>query len=92
MEETVHRNFKVTGKVQGVFYRDSMRQKAKLLGVQGFAENRPDGSVYAEAEGTPEALDELEAWCKEGPTTAEVQQVEVSSGSLSNFKSFSIRH
>ena len=50
-----HLNIFISGRVQGVFYRDTMRQKARELGVTGFVMNKPDGSVYAEAEGETDA-------------------------------------
>ena len=49
----------VTGKVQGVWFRDSTLKKAHELGVKGFVKNQPDGSVYIEAEGTPSAIKEF---------------------------------
>jgi acylphosphatase len=80
----------VTGKVQGVFYRASAAAKAKELGVYGFARNQPDGSVYIEAEARPETLDQLVAWCRQGPPSARVDQCVVKEGEIRNFKDFSI--
>ncbi len=65
----------IRGKVQGVWYRGSTRQKAQDLGIGGFVENRPDGSVYLEAFGTPEALRQLVDWCWQGPRHAVVEEV-----------------
>ncbi len=86
-----HINLQITGKVQGVFYRDSTRRKANELGVTGFVRNQPDGSVYAEAEGTQEALDALVAWCHEGPEQAVVTAVDVTEGAMVGFEEFEIR-
>jgi acylphosphatase len=47
----IHKNLYISGKVQGVFYRKSTKEIADKLGVKGFVQNMPDGSVYAEAEG-----------------------------------------
>ncbi|MBX2897596.1 MAG: acylphosphatase [Cyclobacteriaceae bacterium] len=73
-----HLNIKIIGKVQGVYYRASAKQKADELSVKGFVRNQPDGSVYIEAEATPEVLEKFLAWCHKGPERAQVQQVETS--------------
>ena len=65
----------VTGRVQGVFFRASMRDRAEQLGVAGWARNEPDGSVHAHLEGEPTAVDALVAWCAEGPPAARVDDV-----------------
>ncbi len=67
----------VSGKVQGVWYRGSTEYQAKSLGIVGFVENRPDGSVYVEAFGEESALTELVAWCHIGPKHAWVDEVVV---------------
>ena len=79
----LHYNIKVTGRVQGVWFRDSTRQKALELGVTGFVRNEADGSVYVEAEGEKDALEKLTKWCAVGPPAAEVEKVEAK---LSNLK------
>jgi len=63
----------VRGRVQGVFYRDSTRRKAKDLGLVGAVRNLPDGSVRIVAEGPDAALEALLQWCKVGPPAAEVK-------------------
>ncbi|WP_425309156.1 acylphosphatase [Ammonicoccus fulvus] len=65
----------VTGRVQGVSFRYSMRQEAELLGVGGFVRNLPNGDVEFEAEGSPQAVAELLAWAQEGPAYARVMKV-----------------
>lgn len=85
-----HISILVSGRVQGVFYRASAKTKADELGVTGFVENRPDGKVYIEAEGPDEMLDLFKAWCSDGPTRAQVEQVEIKEGDLQNFTSFGI--
>jgi len=57
----------VTGDVQGVGYRYTMRMVADEAGVSGWVRNRRDGSVEAEVEGTDEQVDEVLAWMAEGP-------------------------
>lgn len=92
MEESgVHYDIRVYGKVQGVWYRASTRQKAEELGLTGFVQNMPDGSVYIEAEGPKDRLDALVAWCHEGPPLARVARVEVQEGPVKGFSDFVIR-
>lgn len=70
------RRFRITGRVQGVFFRDSTRQTARNLELTGYARNMPDGSVEVLGCGSAEALDELESWLQHGPRTAKVANVE----------------
>jgi len=67
---------RVYGKVQGVGFRYYTHKKANQLGLKGFVKNKPDGSVYIEAEGEEAQLQELINWCEEGPTWARVTKVE----------------
>ena len=76
---------RVTGKVQGVFYRASTQKQAQALHLRGFVCNESDGSVYLEATGPQEALDVLVAWCRQGPPRAQVDQVEVTPLSPTEF-------
>jgi acylphosphatase len=66
----------VTGRVQGVAYRASTADEARRLGVVGWVRNLGDGSVELEAEGTPERVAALLAWCERGPPMARVTGVE----------------
>jgi len=68
----------VSGRVQGVYYRDSCRSMAIELGVAGWVRNLPDGSVEFAAEGTREAVDQLLEWCQQGPPRANVTAVHIS--------------
>ncbi len=86
-----HYAIRVTGKVQGVYYRASAAEEARRLGLTGFVRNEPDGSVYLEAEGEEEALHQMVAWCQKGPPRARVDQVVVNEGGLQHFISFEIR-
>lgn len=65
----------VSGKVQGVYYRASTAKKAKELGLKGWVKNMPDGRVELVAEGSAEALAELQRWCWQGPALAKVERV-----------------
>ncbi len=74
---TVRRRAVVSGRVQGVWYRDTARREAERLGLAGTARNQYDGSVLLEVEGPQEAVDAFLAWAAEGPTRARVDAVEV---------------
>jgi acylphosphatase len=69
---------RVRGRVQGVFYRASTRERALELGLIGWVRNLADGRVELCAEGPREALERLVAWCREGPPAARVEGVELS--------------
>jgi len=73
----ITRQLHIRGTVQGVWYRESMRQEAERLGVTGWVRNRFDGSVEALVQGTPEAVEAIIEWCKRGPERAEVARVEI---------------
>lgn len=75
--DTVRRRVVVSGRVQGVFYRDSCQQMARRLGVSGSVRNRDDGRVEAVLEGPADAVDQLVAWCRIGPRRAIVTGVGV---------------
>ncbi len=80
----------VSGQVQGVFFRDSTRQRAEELGLAGWVRNLPDGRVEALFDGPSERVREMVRWCKEGPSHAEVEDVdtefEESAGDLEGFE------
>jgi len=67
----------VTGRVQGVSYRASTAEEARRLGITGWVRNRRDGSVELEAQGPPEVITALLAWCSQGPPSARVAAVAV---------------
>jgi acylphosphatase len=69
---------KVKGRVQGVFFRQSTKDKAVALGLSGWVRNEDDGSVLVEAIGPKEALGRLILWAQQGPPSAKVDNVDVS--------------
>ena len=83
---TLH--LQITGRVQGVWFRESMRREAERLGVDGWVRNRPDGSVEAVVQGADEAVAALVAWTKKGPPLAYVERIELSEteGEFSGFE------
>ena len=67
----------IHGRVQGVWFRESMRLEAERLNVAGWVRNTPDGSVEAVVQGPAEAVDALVAWAHGGPPQARVDRVEI---------------
>ncbi|HVG14101.1 MAG TPA: acylphosphatase [Chitinophagaceae bacterium] len=80
----------IKGKVQGVFYRVSAKEEAKLLSINGWVKNTPAGAVEAVASGLEENLNAFIDWCKKGPPNAEVKTVEVTSLDDKIFVGFNI--
>jgi acylphosphatase len=76
----VTRHLRIHGRVQGVFYRESMIREASRLDVRGWVRNCSDGSVEAVVQGAPDAVDALIAWTRMGPERARVGDVVVSEG------------
>lgn len=71
----------IHGKVQGVFFRDSMRREAERLQLKGWVKNLADGSVEAMIQGHSAAVDQLVQWAYRGPTHARVDKVDITPGS-----------
>jgi acylphosphatase len=71
------RRIVVTGRVQGVWFRESTRQAAERHGVAGWARNRPDGSVEIVVEGLEQAVEALVRYCSTGPRDARVEKIQV---------------
>ena len=80
----------VSGRVQGVGYRQQAVVEAGRLGVHGWVRNLPDGRVEALAEGDKDAVEALVSWCKHGPKLARVDELKPSwepyRGEFSQFK------
>jgi acylphosphatase len=78
----------ISGRVQGVWYRESLRMEAERLEVTGWVRNRRDGAVEAMVQGEDAALAALIAWAKVGPPAARVDAVvsEPGSGSFTSFE------
>ncbi len=83
---------RVTGHVQGVFYRAATQRQAEALRLDGWVRNCPDRSVDLVAEGSREACEQLLAFCRSGPPSARVDDVDVTWGAATGeFSGFSVR-
>jgi acylphosphatase len=78
----------VSGQVQGVFYRASMRTEADRLGVSGWVRNHDDGTVHAHVEGPRTAVEELVDWCRTGPPRARVAGVSTTDAEVTGTEGF----
>jgi acylphosphatase len=87
--ETVH--LLITGKVQGVFFRDSSKKVAEKLNITGWIKNRQDNKVEAMVSGDEKDVKAFIDWCKSGPERAEVEEVIVSEKEKISFKKFEIK-
>lgn len=87
----IQRRVTITGHVQGVFFRASLRDRARSAGVTGWARNRPDGAVEAVLEGDPEAVERVLAFAREGPRGARVKDVRIEEGEPEGLEGFQTR-
>jgi acylphosphatase len=67
----------VSGTVQGVFFRQNTKRQAEGFGVKGWVRNLPDGRVEAVLEGEESAVKKLVEYCRHGPSSAKVENIEV---------------
>jgi acylphosphatase len=81
-EIPVAKLLRIHGRVQGVGYRESMRQEAKRLNVGGWVRNRRDGTVEALVCGEAVRIEMMVAWAKQGPRYATVERVEISEAEI----------
>jgi acylphosphatase len=92
MQQSIRRaHVIVRGRIQGVGYRYSTRSRAASLGVDGWVRNRADGNVEAVFEGTAERVELLLRWCRQGPSAAYVDEIEVDWQEPTGEQGFAIR-
>jgi len=89
MHKAIH--FCVSGRVQGVFFRQRTKEQADLFGLQGWVRNRPDGRVEGVAQGPDAALESLREWLKRGPPMARVLDLEWRETGAGEFTAFEVR-
>jgi acylphosphatase len=87
----VARHVRVTGRVQGVFFRAWTREQAQALGVAGWVRNCRDGSVEAHLEGEEQAVDELIGRLRAGPPSSRVEDVRCSDAAPEDCDGFEVR-
>lgn len=90
-DDPIRRRAVAHGRVQGVFFRDTLRRRASEHGVAGWVRNRSDGAVEAVFEGPADAVDALVRFAHEGPRGAEVEAVEVSEEDPEGLAGFEVR-
>jgi len=83
-------HIRVFGRVQGVFFRSSVRELAVKLGICGWVKNNPDGSVEVMAQGSDSSIKKLVSFCNVGPQFAKVERVEVKYVDTTPFNGFRI--
>jgi acylphosphatase len=88
---TVRRRVRAHGRVQGVFFRDSVRRAADAAGVAGWATNRFDGTVEAVFEGPADAVERLVDLCRAGPGHAHVTRLDVADEPPEGLSGFDVR-
>jgi acylphosphatase len=87
----IRRRVVIHGWVQGVFFRDSVRRRARVAGIAGWVRNNWDGTVEAVFEGEAGAVERLIDFCRQGPRGAQVDRVEVIDEDPEGFSGFEIR-
>ncbi len=80
----------MSGRVQGVWFRDSTRREAEQLGITGYAINLPDGDVEVLACGDAAAIDRLRHWLRQGPPLASVTGIEETEAEVEEREGFAI--
>lgn len=88
MSTTLH--LVIHGRVQGVYYRDSMRREAQRLDIAGWVRNCADGTVEAMVQGAPEAVEAIVRWAQRGPEHARVERVVSEPGDGGAYAGFEI--
>jgi acylphosphatase len=89
--ECVRRRVVAHGRVQGVWFRESTRERAEADGVAGWVRNRLDGAVEAVFEGPADAVQRLVRFVETGPARARVERVEVKEESVERLAGFHVR-
>lgn len=89
-EKVLHKKITLSGRVQGVAFRKYAYQAAKKFKISGFVKNLDNGSVYLEAEGQKDQIEQLIKWCHQGSPFSKVEKVEVKDGDPHHYPNFEI--
>ncbi len=81
----------VSGRVQGVSFRDTTRSQAEQIGLSGWVRNTQDGRVEAVFEGEPNTVRQMIDWCESGPSSADVEDVSVENEQPEGLSGFEVR-
>ena len=87
---TIH--FKVSGRVQGVYFRESAKKEAERLNITGWVRNNPDNTVEGIACGTAADIEAFKLWCSTGPVMARVDHLDISPAEPINSTRFEVQH
>jgi acylphosphatase len=87
----IRRRVTVSGRVQGVFFRETVRRRAVSARLAGWVRNNSDGSVEVVFEGQQKAVERLVDWCREGPRGARVEWVDVATEEPEGLEGFAVR-
>ncbi|VVB79570.1 Acylphosphatase [uncultured archaeon] len=82
----------IDGTVQGIFFREFVKENAEKYNVKGFVRNLDNGKVEAFLEGTPEDVEKVVEICKKGPKHAQIRNVEIKEEKYQGFKEFKVMH
>ena len=85
------RHVRITGRVQGVFFRSWTRDQARELGVSGWVRNASDGSVEAHLEGALDSVEQMIERMRSGPPSARVEDLKISEALVKDLGSFEVR-
>ena len=88
----IARHVRLTGRVQGVFFRAWAQERARALGVTGWVRNCPDGRVEAHVEGDEQAVEQIIEKMRSGPPSAQVEDLRVWEVEAFDYDDFEVRH
>ena len=88
----IARHVRLTGRVQGVFFRAWAQERARALGVTGWVRNCPDGRVEAHVEGDEQAVEQIIEKMRSGPPSAQVEDLRVWEVEAFEYDDFEVRH
>jgi acylphosphatase len=91
LKSPIHKDIIISGRVQGVGFRFSARNMARIYGIKGYVKNLPNGDVYIEAEGEEPEMQHFLIWCNKGPDHAYIDSLHISDADVKGYSSFEVR-